>query len=69
MNSNAATDGVNDVNTAEFFTHSNNLPCINGTLVNTPTPNFCADSKIETPIKQFKKNEISIIADYILQNT
>ena len=27
------------------------------------------DFKIETSIKQFKKNEISIIADYILQNT
>ena len=28
-----------------------------------------ADSKIETSIKQFKKNEIEIIADYILQRT
>ena len=28
-----------------------------------------ADSKIETSIKQFKKNEIAIIADYILQRT
>ena len=26
-----------------------------------------ADSKIETSIKQFKKNEIAIIANYILQ--
>ncbi len=28
-----------------------------------------ADSRIETSIKQFKKNEIPIIADYILQKT
>ena len=28
-----------------------------------------ADSKIETSIKQFSKNEIAIIADYILQRT
>ena len=28
-----------------------------------------ADFKIETSIKQFKKNEIAIIADYILQRT
>ena len=28
-----------------------------------------ADSKIETSTKQFKKNEIAIIADYILQRT
>ena len=28
-----------------------------------------ADSKIETSIKQFKKNEIEIIANYILKKT
>ena len=28
-----------------------------------------ADSRIETSIKKFKKNEIAIIADYILQRT
>ena len=28
-----------------------------------------ADSKIETSTKQFNKNEIAIIADYILQRT